>query len=77
MSSRKLVVHIEDVVIEAQDGADLGVLEAEVRSGIAAAVAAGRAPAFARSAPRLEASHAGVRGVGAAIAEAAPPRRGP
>ena len=75
MRSRTLVVHIDEVIIEADGAADLGALEAEVRSGIAASFAAGAPPAFARSARVLEASHAGVRGIGAAIAGAAPPRR--
>jgi hypothetical protein len=75
--TRRLVVHIDEVVIEADGGADLGVLEAELRSGITESFASGRPPAFARSAARLEASHAGVRGIGAAIAGAAPPRRRP
>ncbi len=75
--TRRLVVHVDEVVIEADGTADLGTLEAELRSGIAASftTGAGRPPAFARSAPALEASHAGVRGIGAAIAGATPPRR--
>jgi hypothetical protein len=77
MSARRLVVHIDEVIIEAAEGADLGALEAEVRAGIAAAFAAGTPPAFARSAPALEAVHAGGPGVGAAIAAAAPPGRTP
>ena len=75
MSTRRLVVHIAEVVIEADAGADLHALEAELRSGIAASFASGSPPAFARSAAVLEASHAGVPGIGAAIAGAAPQRR--
>jgi hypothetical protein len=77
MSMRRLVVHIGEVVVDAEAGADLRGLEAEVRAGIAAAVAAGRAPAFGRSAAVLEARGAGVRGLGGAIAGAAPRRRRP
>lgn len=75
MSARRLIVHVGEVIVDAEEGADLRGLEAEVRAGLAAALAAGRAPAFARSAPVLEASSAGVRGLGGAIAAAAPPRR--
>jgi hypothetical protein len=75
MSSRRLVVHIDEVVIEADGATDLAALEAEVRSGITESFTSGRTPAFARSASVLEASHGGVRGIGAAIAGAEPPRR--
>ena len=75
MRSRRLVVHIDEVVIEADGTADLATLEAELRSGITDSFTSGRAPAFARNARVLEASHAGVRGIGAAIAGAEPPRR--
>jgi hypothetical protein len=71
--THRLVVHIDEVIIEASSAAELGALEAELRSGIAASFASGRPAAFARSADRLEARHAGVRGIGAAIAGAAAP----
>lgn len=77
MTGRRLMVHIDEVVIEADPGADLTTLEAEVRTGIAAAYRVGATPAFARSAPLLRTTHAGVSGIGAAIATAAPPRRTP
>jgi hypothetical protein len=77
MTSHRLIVHIDEVVVDAGQDADLGALEAEVRAGIAASFAAGRPAAFARSAAVLEASHAGVAGLGAAIAGAAPPGRRP
>lgn len=68
-----MIVRIDTVVIEAPEGADLQNLEAEVRAGIATAFASGaRPPAFARDAGLLHASHRGVEGVGAAIANASP-----
>jgi hypothetical protein len=76
MTARRLVVHIGEVIVDAPHGADLAALEAEVRAGIAAAFTGDRPPpAFAHSAPRLETVHAGVPGLGAAIAGAAPPER--
>lgn len=77
MTTQRRIVHIDEVVIEVDGTADLGALEAEVRSGIAASFAGGDPPGFARSARVLEASHRGVRGLGGAIAGAAPPRRRP
>jgi hypothetical protein len=75
---RRLIVHVDHVVIEAAPGADLRRLEAEVRAGIAQSFAGGQAPpAFARDAAVLQTTHAGVAGVGAAIAAAAPPPRRP
>jgi len=77
MTARRVVVHIGEVVIDAEHGADIAELEAEVRSGIAAAFRSGTPPAFARSAPVLATAHDGVPGIGAAIAGATPPRREP
>lgn len=77
MSARRVIVHIEQVVIDAESGdrASLAALESEVKSGIAAAFLAGTPSAFTRSAALLVASHRGVRGVGNAIAQAAAPQR--
>jgi hypothetical protein len=75
MTKRRVIVHIDEVVIDADPGADLAALESEVRSGIAAAFLAGTPRAFARSAPVLTADHRGLRGIGGAIANAAPPPR--
>ena len=77
MTAHRVVVHIGEVVIDAEHGADLAALEAEVTRGIAAAFSAGTPPAFARSAPVLATAHSGVRGIGTAVANAAPPRRAP
>lgn len=74
-SGDRVVVHIDEVIIDAADGTDLGALESEVRAGIAAAFSGGTPQAFARNAPLLETTHAGVPGLGAAIAGAAQPGR--
>lgn len=75
MTARRVVVHIDEVVIDAEHGADVAALEADVRAGIAAAFQAGTPPAFTSSAPLLTTEHNGMNGVGAAIARATPPRR--
>ncbi len=77
MSEKRLLVHIDEVIVEAPEGADLRALEAEVRAGIAGAFATSPPRAFTRDAPLLRATHHGVEGIGAAIAHAAPPRRDP
>lgn len=78
VSAKRLIVHVDEVIVEAPEGADLRALEAEVRAGIAGAFASGaRPPAFERDAALLHASHRGVEGLGAAIANAAPPARKP
>lgn len=75
MTARRVVVHIDEVVIDAEHGADVASLEADVRAGIAAAFRAGTPQAFTRSASLLTTEHNDMNGVGAAIARATPPRR--
>lgn len=75
MTARRVVVHIDEVVIDAEHGADVASLEADVRAGIAAAFLAGTPQAFTRSASLLTTEHDDTSGVGSAIARATPPRR--
>lgn len=70
----RVLVRIDEVIIDAADDAEIGNLEADVRAGIAAAFSEGALPpAFGQNAPLLEATHSGGPGIGTAIAAATPP----
>jgi hypothetical protein len=79
----RMVIRIDEIVIDASEGADPATIAEEVRAGIAGSFAEGTVPrAFLRDAPLLRATHEpeprGVwSGLGATIAQAAVPRRQP
>jgi hypothetical protein len=75
MTERRVVVHIGEVVIEAEHGDNLAALEAEVRAGIAESFRSGTPAAFERNAALLAGAHSGILGIGGAIAHASAPRR--
>lgn len=75
-----MVIRIDEIVIDAPEGADPALIADEVRAGIAGSFAEGRLPgAFSSDAPLLRATHnpdprGAWRGLGATIAQAAAPR---
>ncbi len=76
MSERRLIIHVDRVVVDGHDGLDLRTLEADVRAELTAALAGGAVPpAFTASAPLLTVTRPATTGLGTAIAQATPPPR--
>lgn len=78
MSARRTVIRVDEVVVDAPEGADPALLAAEVRAGLARALAAGVPAGLARDAAVLHTDWKPARrgvweGVGEALALAAIP----